>query len=75
MFFKGNSDTEVLLYLYQEYGIDFIKELNGMFALFILDNAKCKAWLVRDFFGIKPLFYMEQNKRIYFASELKSFAS
>lgn len=71
--FRGNSDTEVLLHLYCEKGIEFVKELNGMFSIFIFDKKKNKAWLVRDFFGIKPLFYFRQNQKFYFASELKSF--
>ncbi len=74
-FFRGHSDTEVLLNLYNEIGIDFVKELNGMFAIFIFDRGKNKAWLVRDFFGIKPVFYFESNERYYFASELKSLCT
>lgn len=71
--FRGNSDTEVILTLYRETGIDFIRQLNGMFAIFIFDKQKNKAWLVRDFFGIKPLFYFQHGQKFYFASELKSF--
>ncbi|MDB5283434.1 MAG: hypothetical protein JWO06_2509 [Bacteroidota bacterium] len=70
--FRGNSDTEVLLNLYRTIGIDFVSQLNGMFAIFIFDKKLNKAWLVRDFFGIKPIFYFEESGKFYFASELKS---
>lgn len=70
--FKGNSDTEVLLYLYMEFGIDFIKLLSGMFAFCLFDSKKNKAYLVRDFYGIIPLFYRIEDSKIYFASEIKS---
>ena len=70
--FRGNSDTEVLLNLYRNNGIDFVKELNGMFGIFIFDKRKNKAWLVRDLFGIKPVFYFQQGSKFYFASELKA---
>lgn len=73
--FRGGSDTEVLLNLYRHKGINFVKELNGMFAIFIYDKNCNKGFLVRDFFGIKPLFYFEQDQRLYFASELKSFCT
>lgn len=71
--FKGESDTEVLLYLYLELGIDFIKKLSGMFAFCLFDKRKNKAFIVRDFYGIIPLFYKITPERIYFASEIKSF--
>ena len=70
--FRGTSDTEVLLYLYEEMGIDFIRELSGMFAFCIYDSRKQKAFLVRDFFGINPLFYSMKGDKIYFASEIKA---
>jgi|GEM_PF-178865 len=71
--FRGHSDTEVLVYLYQELGIDFLKELSGMFAFCLLDLRKRKAFIVRDFYGINPMFYMEKNGKLYFGSELKLF--
>jgi len=71
--FKGHSDTEVLLYLYKELGINFINELSGMFAFCLLDKLNNKAYLVRDFYGIIPLFYKIESDKIYFASEIKSF--
>lgn len=70
--FKGNTDTEVVLSLYEELGIEFIHELSGMFAFCIYDSRKQKAFIVRDFFGINPLFYSIQNGKIYFGSEIKA---
>ena len=70
--FRGTTDTEVLLYLYQEKGIGFIEELSGMFAFCIYDLRKQKVYLVRDFFGINPVFYSIQGGKIYFASEIKA---
>ena len=71
--FKGTSDTEVMIYLYKELGISFLNELSGMFAFCLVDLRKKKTWLVRDFFGIIPLFYRIKNNKIYFASEIKAF--
>ena len=71
--FKGTSDTEVIIYLYRELGISFLNELSGMFAFCLVDFKKKKTWLVRDFFGIIPLFYRIKEKKIYFASEIKAF--
>jgi len=71
--FRGTTDTEVLLYLYEELGIQFLNELSGMFAFCLVDLRKEKAFLVRDFYGILPLFYMHIGGKIYFASELKAF--
>ena len=71
--FKGTSDTEVMIYLYKELGISFLNELSGMFAFCLVDLKKKKTWLVRDFFGIIPLFYRIKENKIYFASEIKAF--
>ena len=73
--FKSQSDTEVIIYLYKEQGIQFLEELTGMFAFCLLDTKKNKAYLVRDFYGINPLFYLFHNQKIYFASEIKAFLS
>ena len=70
--FRGTTDTEVLLHLYEEKGISFIEELSGMFAFCIYDLRRQKVFLVRDFFGINPVFYSIQGKKIYFASEIKA---
>ncbi|MFH2202702.1 MAG: asparagine synthase (glutamine-hydrolyzing) [Elusimicrobiota bacterium] len=71
--FRSGSDAEVLLHLYEELGIDFVNHLSGMFAFCLLDSGKRRAYLVRDFYGQRPLFYMERDGKLYFASEIKSF--
>ena len=70
---RNTSDTEVLLRLYQELGMSCLKHLSGMFAFFIYDRNLHKAWLVRDFYGTRPVFYMQKKERLYFSSEIKSF--
>ena len=72
-FFKTNSDTEVIIYAYLAWGIDAIKYFNGMFAFALYDNNKKKIYLVRDRYGIKPIYYtIMPNKTILFASEIKA---
>lgn len=71
--FISSSDTEVVLRLYEELGLDFLKHLSGMFALAIYDQNKQKVYIVRDQYGMRPLFYMQTADRFYFASEIKSF--
>ncbi len=71
--FRSSSDTEVLIHLYEEIGLDFLNHLSGMFAFCLLDRRIGKAFIVRDFFGIRPLFLMEASDRLYFSSEIKSF--
>lgn len=71
--FHGNSDTEVILNLYLEYGLEkMLLLLNGMFAISIIDLNLGKAYLIRDRFGIKPLYYAVNDQRLIYASELKS---
>jgi asparagine synthase (glutamine-hydrolysing) len=70
--FRGKSDTEVLLYLYETYGIEFLEKLNGIFALAIWDARKQELLLARDHAGIKPLYYWVDGDRLYFASEIKA---
>jgi asparagine synthase (glutamine-hydrolysing) len=70
--FQSSSDTEVLLHLYQKLGPAAFKELSGMFAFCLVDLRINKAFVVRDFYGIRPLFYMLAGDRLYFASEIKS---
>lgn len=70
--FKSNSDTEVILAAYEFYGINFLNQLNGMFALAIFDCAEQKLILARDRMGKKPLYYYESKEgEIVFGSELK----
>jgi asparagine synthase (glutamine-hydrolysing) len=75
--FRSKTDTEVLLYLYDELGIDCVKKLNGDFALSILDKQEKKLYLVRDRLGIKPLYYYyeEKTQTLIFASEIKALLS
>jgi len=72
--FKSKTDTEVILYLYQHYGLKVMLEmLNGMFSLCIVDLNKAKIYIARDHFGIKPLYFYANDKIIMFSSEVKSF--
>ncbi len=70
--FKTDADTEVLVHGYEEYGIDFINQLNGIFAFALYDTKSKKLILARDHFGIKPLFYWYDNETFIFASEIKA---
>lgn len=69
--FVTSSDTEVILAGYMKFGISYIQELNGIFALAIYDGRKDKILLCRDRLGVKPLFYTRQNRTLVFSSELK----
>lgn len=70
--FTTNTDTEVLLYLYQELGTKMLELLNGMFAFAIYDYAKKELFIARDRMGKKPLYYTETENAFVFASELKA---
>ena len=70
--FYTTTDTEVILHLYEEKGIDCLNELNGQFAFAIWNSKNKTLFLVRDRVGILPLHYTIQNQRLYFASEVKS---
>lgn len=70
--FQGKSDSEVVLRMYEFMGIDFLNELSGMFAFCLVDRKKQKAYIVRDFYGINPMFYTVSDKRFYFGSEIKA---
>lgn len=72
--FKTNSDTEVIVHLYEEYGETFVNKLNGMFAIFLYDHKNEKRILYRDHMGIKPLFYTITNGRLFFSSDLSGLA-
>jgi asparagine synthase (glutamine-hydrolysing) len=69
---KTGSDTEVLLHLFELYGMDFLKRLHGMFAFAIWDTLEKKLILARDRMGVKPLYYAFYQNSIYFASEQKA---
>jgi asparagine synthase (glutamine-hydrolysing) len=66
------SDTEILVHLYEELGDDFVKELDGMFALALWDDRRKRLVLARDRFGKKPLLYAEDRGRLWFGSEFQS---
>jgi asparagine synthase (glutamine-hydrolysing) len=70
--FTSNSDTEVIIHGYEEYGVDILNKLKGMFAFVLYDKKKNIVFAARDRFGIKPLYFCHQNQRIVFASELKA---
>ncbi len=70
--FFSQSDTEVLIHLYEEYGEEAIKLLNGIFAFALWDGRKNKLILVRDRYGAKPLYYTVKNQILSFASEIKA---
>src|SRR5712692_7204579 len=72
--FVSDTDTEVIVHLYEEEGSDCVKRLNGMFAFGICDlrSGKPVLFLARDHFGIKPFYYVQQGRRFAFASEIKA---
>lgn len=71
--FKSDTDTEVIIYSYIEWGIDCIKKFNGMFAFSLYDNYKKKFYLCRDRYGIKPVYYhITKDKTFIYGSEIKS---
>lgn len=70
--FKTKTDVEVILHLYEEWGMDFPSRLNGQFAIALYDERKARMLLVRDQIGICPLFYTVAGNRVIFASEIKA---
>jgi asparagine synthase (glutamine-hydrolysing) len=70
--FATDSDTEVLVHLYEEHGEGFVERLRGMFALALWDGRERRLLLARDRFGIKPLYYRVAGETLSFASELKA---
>jgi len=70
--FVSETDTEVILHLYEERGVEAFKSLNGMFALALYDAERRRLFLVRDHLGIKPLYYAEANGKFIFGSEIKA---
>ena len=70
--FKTESDTEVIVHLYEERGADFSTALRGMFAIGLWDKKNRRLILTRDRIGKKPLYYAFVGQTVYFASELKS---
>jgi asparagine synthase (glutamine-hydrolysing) len=72
--FASDTDTEVIIHLYEEEGPDCVKRLNGMFAFAICDlrSGSPTLFLARDHFGVKPFYYVQQGRRFAFASEIKA---
>ncbi|MFH0908611.1 MAG: asparagine synthase (glutamine-hydrolyzing) [bacterium] len=70
--FQSQSDTEVIVHAYEEYGFDAIHKFRGMFAFAVWDGRKKLIWLARDRIGIKPLYYHMNGGRLIFASEIKA---
>lgn len=73
--FYTNTDTEVIVHSYEEYGKDCVKKFNGMFAFAIWDKNKKLLFLARDRLGIKPLYYYFSKDKFIFGSEIKSIIS
>lgn len=71
--FLSHSDTEVILHAYQEWGALCLDKFNGMFAFLIYDKTQQQVFIARDRFGVKPLYYYQDNTGIFFASEIKQF--
>ena len=70
--FLSQTDTEVILKLYQRLGVDCVKHLRGMFAFAIWDDLEKTCFIARDHLGIKPLYYYQSGPTLVFASELRS---
>lgn len=71
--FRTKTDSEVLIHGYTEYGKELLSKLRGMFSFVIWDKTKKELFGVRDFFGIKPLYYYKNGSDFMFGSEIKSF--
>ena len=69
--FRTDSDTEVILKVYKEYGESGFSLLNGMWAFVIVDNARRRIVISRDRFSIKPLYFTQVDSKFYFSSEIK----
>lgn len=70
--FRTDCDTEVLVHAYEEWGEKFVEQLNGIFAFAIWDKNQRRLMLVRDPFGVKPLYYFDNGSMLIFASEIKA---
>lgn len=68
---SSNSDTEVIIHAYEEWGTDCVERFNGMWAFAIYDKKKGTIFLSRDRFGVKPLYFCQDEKGLIFSSEIK----
>lgn len=73
--FATDSDTEVVIHGYKHWGVDILNHLNGMFGLGIWDEHKKRLILARDAMGVKPVYYINQGGRLYFASEIRAIVA
>ncbi|MFD7520662.1 asparagine synthase (glutamine-hydrolyzing) [Paenibacillus chitinolyticus] len=73
--FRTNSDTEVIVHLYEEFGDECVKHLRGMFGFAIWDRRKKQLFAARDHFGIKPFYYQYNDRQLLFGSEIKSLVA
>ena len=71
--YHSGTDTETIIYAYQEWGIECLNRFNGMFAIGLWDTNEETLYLIRDRVGIKPLYYTDTGKNFLFASEIKAF--
>ena len=71
--FRGESDTEMILHAYKQWGINAVDKFIGMFAIVLYDDLNKEILILRDRAGVKPLFYYQKNDLFLFSSELKSF--
>jgi asparagine synthase (glutamine-hydrolysing) len=70
--FRTSCDTEVVVHLYEEYGLEFVRRMNGQFGLAIWDRRERRLVLVRDRVGIRPVFYTKTKSALVFGSEIKA---
>ena len=73
--FKTLSESEVIIAAYQKWGIEMVNKFNGMFSFALWNKTKEELFLCRDRFGIKPLYYLENNQSILFSSSIKAIKS
>ena len=69
--FRSKTDAETVVHSYEEWGTKCLEKMNGMFAFALWDELKQQLWIVRDPFGIKPLYYYQNSRFLLFASEIK----